>query len=194
MSVVSVWHLIFFRAVKPTGVFRVLTLVFPTVCTSFIRRCISTNPVICIYITHIFNILPGISRRFASSGFHGSERRQSDQRAQEEFLKELVSSRSELGFRARNQDREALLQGIGLSSQVSSAPMEELFRLLQAGEVPRQADLDRLAAQDRRVAQILNFLGVPTNENVVITEESEGIGGLLTGIANLGAAAKPGGF
>ncbi len=58
-------------------------------------------------------ILPRISRRFAPSGFHGSERQQADRFAKEDLLKSLTRSRSELAFGSRESELNQLLAIFG---------------------------------------------------------------------------------
>ncbi|MHA2069800.1 MAG: hypothetical protein ACXABY_36005 [Candidatus Thorarchaeota archaeon] len=62
------------------------------------------------------DILPGISRGYAPSGFYSSQRLDADQRAEEELIEALAGGRAETGFRAReSQLNRALQAAFGLT-------------------------------------------------------------------------------
>lgn len=132
------------------------------------------------------NVLPAISREFASS-FFGSDRERADRFATRDLLDSLTRARADLSVRNDQTRLDAARQAPGLDN----VEFQQLIQSLQAGEIPRNVDLQRLAAQDQRLAQLLNFLGLQTKENVVLNKPgSSGLAGdLIQGGAKIIAGA-----
>ena len=142
------------------------------------------------------DILPRIGRTFGGSQFFGSERREADTEAREDLIDALTRSRSELGFRSRQQDIENVLKAVGLTEGVEragdipSANVGRLLSVLEGGALPRNIELQRLARRDKRVAQMLQSLGLSPKENVVVAEGGqEGITGDLFRAAMMAKSA-----
>jgi hypothetical protein len=133
------------------------------------------------------DILPGISRKFAPSGFYSSQRLQADQRAQEELIDSLTRSRADIGFRARESD---LNRSAGIGStllQNELGTRGQLFNLGQAGQ----------QSQENRATLMLQALGLRPFENVTtVTPGSTGllqemIGGAAQGLGTGFGMANP---
>lgn len=115
------------------------------------------------------DVLPGISRKFSSS-FYGSERREADQRAQEEFIDSLMKARSGLAFKTEEAQRDRALRAAGLLPQSEGQDIQNIFTGLRAEQFPEQ----------QQINNILRTLGLQTQENVVTVDPGEG--GILQGL------------
>ncbi len=128
------------------------------------------------------DVLPRIGREFGGNQFFGTERISADEAAREDLLESLTRARSDLAFRTRESDTQSRLQAAGLSSQIGTSG--DLISLLGAGALPRNIELQRLAREDKRVAQLLEALGLQAKENVVVASGgTEGIAGDLLKLA-----------
>lgn len=144
-------------------------------------------------------VLPTVTAQFArgAGSSYGSDRLRAVTRATEDFTNTLARERAQLAFDTANQAEQRRLQALGLLPSVAGAQTNELLSLLSAGAVPRavsQADVtgryqEFVRAQDQqnqRIAQMLSFLGIPTQEiNTVVRPGSEGILGPSTVSAGL---------
>ena len=124
-------------------------------------------------------ILPGISRTFASD-FFSSDRANADERAMEELIQQLVRGKSDVALRGRGQRIEAA----GLAPGADAFGIERLLAFLQAGGVGRENERFGLEQENTRVNQLLQLLGIPTRENVVIS--TGGKQGLLPSLIQAG--------
>lgn len=126
-------------------------------------------------------ILPGISRSYAQSGFFGSDRERTDRMAQEELLQQLVGARSKFAYESQNSQLNRLIQAAGLGAGIDSTAVGTYGRIGEAAAAPK----------NRRISQILAALGLQPTENIafgdVVDPGSEGILGDL--IAAFGAYA-----
>lgn len=146
------------------------------------------------------DITPAISRSFADQ-FFGGQRLETQRRANEDLLTQLVRARADLALKFGQQDTQNKLEAARLAPAVAGSDIGVLQDLLSSGAVPRTVETDQLQAefarfkefQDRlnqKARVLLGFLGTPTQENIVTqTGGSSGlIGGLLSGVA--GGAGK----
>ena len=141
------------------------------------------------------NILPAISRDFGGANFFGSERAETDQRAQSSLIDSLTRARSGLAFNARESDRNRALQALGLAPSIAGADTDELLKLLQAGEIgtglsERNAgrEFDAFLAESNidqnRISQLLSGINTQAFENVVTVDPgTSGIAGPLLAAA-----------
>lgn len=113
------------------------------------------------------DILPRISRNYASSGFGGSDQRKAGDTATRNLLDTLVQKKAE--FTNSNLDRALL------AAQASPGSTNELLNIVtQAGGIQN-------IPEDKRMQVILQLLGIQTQENVVTVDP--GTSGLLAPLA-----------
>jgi hypothetical protein len=100
------------------------------------------------------DVLPAISRKFAGNQFFTSERQKTDRDTREDLLTGLTKSRSELAYKARVDDTNAMLgaldriQGVEtLEPNVQRAVADAISSMLGAGETIRGQDQGLLEAQ-----------------------------------------------
>lgn len=141
------------------------------------------------------SILPAISRDFGGANFFGSERAETDRRAQGELVESLTQARTGLAFNARESDRNRALQALGLVPAIAGAETNELLNLLSGGEaatglaernVGREFEkfLAESGVDATRIQQLLAAINTTGVENVVTTTGgTEGIIGPLLGAA-----------
>lgn len=138
------------------------------------------------------DIFNATSRRYAPSGFYGSERIKSEDKSRRDLLDALTREQTRVGFEERNRDLQTKLQAAGLAGQVDAGQLDPLLKLLEAGGTQRGIDQDKLTAdyleyqrqkdeQEKRVKAMIASLGIPTTENIV-TQEG-GSPGLLSSVA-----------
>lgn len=147
-------------------------------------------------------VLPGISRRFAPSGFYSSDRIRQDELAQRNAAEGLGRTYAELAYKARQDDTTNKLAALGLLPQVAGARSSALAGFLQAGAVPREAAAlnnqlqyeefvrQQAQAEDRRKA-LIAALGIPQFENIAV--QKGGSTGVLGGVAQ-GVGSFLGGY
>jgi len=145
-----------------------------------------------------------ISRTYAPSGFYGSERLKADEQSREDLLDTLTKERARVGFEARGDDLNRIIQAASISGDVESASINPLLQLLEAGGVQRGIGQEKLtgtyqefirqkADKDLRLKRMLEALGISTSEN--ITTVDPGSSGLLGALAPIAGSylGGPGG-
>jgi hypothetical protein len=115
-------------------------------------------------------IIPTIRRTFGGENFFGGERTRREGEATEDLLTQLTRSRADLGFRAREGAKNRQVQGLSFAPSIASGAITAPALLSEALGLERNVDLQRLAATDSRIAQIIQALGVRPFENVVLNQ------------------------
>lgn len=148
------------------------------------------------------NILPGISRRFAPSGFYSSDRTRSDDLARRDLTEGLGRARADVGYQAFQADKQNKLAALGLLPSVAGARGDELTRFLEAGATPREAEamnnqlkyeefVRQQSQREDRLKALIAALGLPQFENIAV--QKGGSTGALGSLAQ-GAGAFLGGY
>lgn len=107
------------------------------------------------------NIRPTTSRKFADSGFFGSERARADELDVENLMKTLTRGRSETQLAANQQLGTLSSQAGTFEAQLSGL----IGQLMAQGGVQREIQGSEF---DRLMASMLSALGINTIENVAI--------------------------
>lgn len=149
------------------------------------------------------DFLDRTSRRHANT-FFSSERIGNEREGREDLLDALTRERARLAFESRESALDRNLEAAGMLPNLDANDMNILLASLEAGGVPRgieqarhQADRDEFLRQrdavEKRIQDMINALGIQTNENIAVQSGgSEGlVGGFLGGPggAALGKAA-----
>ncbi len=140
-------------------------------------------------------ILPVIERAFAKGGnFFTSDRQGAISGELGNLMQLLTSGRAGAVLGEFESGRQAKLGAAGLAPGATASPIQSLLALLEGGQVPRQVELDKLAREDTRVAQILEALGLRTQENIAVgLGGSEGlVSGALKAFLSAGGATSSG--
>lgn len=112
------------------------------------------------------DVLPGISRKFAPSGFYSSQRIESEDRAREDLLDALTRSRADVAFQARENDLGRILQSGSTLLSNELGTRGQLMDLFNQG-FNRQATQAQL---------MLSALGLRPHENIAtVTPGSPGL-------------------
>jgi hypothetical protein len=134
------------------------------------------------------DIMPGISRKYAPSGFYGSQRLNADQRAQEELLQALTQSRTQMAFNARESDLTRQLQAAQLAMGQQGQDAQTMLQLLGGSAQLASGTMTPEEAMQRRQQQmLLQALGLQSTENVVLAPQGgDTWGSMLGGLGQLG--------
>lgn len=138
-------------------------------------------------------VLPGISRRFAPSGFYSSDRLRSDDLARRDLGDSLTRARSDVSYKAYQDNMQNKLAALGLLPQSASAAQAALQQALEAGATPREVEalnnqlkyeefVRQQSQGDDRIKALIAALGIPQFENIGVSKG--GSSGLLGGVAS----------
>lgn len=142
------------------------------------------------------DVLPSIGRDFGGADFFGSERKSTDQRAQEELIDSLIRSRSEINFRSAEASKNRAIQALGISSGRETARTQEKLGIFGAGmeesalaerNISRQFEqfLAEAGLEDAQIKQLLQSLALPQIENIVSVPQGNDAGALVGAVASL---------
>lgn len=136
-------------------------------------------------------VLPAISRSFGSgNNFFSSERQKADATAREALLEGLATERARIAFEERARSTEQILQAIGLLPTTQAGAVEAIAAPARAISEIRAGPLQE---RNALVAQLLQAIGIPTQENIAFAPTYAQTGGRQGIFGNLlGAAAQVG--
>jgi len=146
-------------------------------------------------------ILPSIDRRFASSGFFGSERGKSVERSTEDLLQTLVGEKSKAVFGAEEAAKGRALQALSPSLNFSSGVTRQIGDIgsqetgLEERNVARNFEefARQQAQRTQQIQQLLAAIGTQGTENIAtVTPGKEGaINSILGALPQAAVAAAP---
>lgn len=116
-------------------------------------------------------ILPGISRKFAGSGFFSSDRARADQLATEDLSRQLVQGKARTQLGAREQQ----LRAAGILPEIDRTTADVLNSIIAGERAPTQQD----------IANLMNALGIKAKENIVVALPGQA-GGLVNFLGGFG--------
>lgn len=142
--------------------------------------------------------MTGLGRAFGGNEFFGSERRDADNRATEDFLDSLSTSRADLAFQERNESGNRLINAIDLGQREGVNRTNQLAAGANAAFDARQLEQQDIQAQLQKLAlergldqddinNMLNALNVRARENVVVSSggASGAAGGVISAVGSI---------
>jgi len=139
------------------------------------------------------DVEPALRRTYAGRG-RGSEAQAARGKREEALLEGLTRARGEMGMGLREQQ----LTGLGMLPEVAGGEIEMFRNLLEAGQVPRDVEMEKFLAAERGqeralqqrqqdISAMVRLAGIPQFENIVEFHPGErGSSGKYQGWANTG--------